>query len=56
VYPTKSMSVPSSLKTTATSAAGSATETPPAQATGAAGHLKAGLGLAGAIAGLVMAL
>jgi len=57
VYPTKSMSVPSSLKTTATTVAGSsaaATTTP--AATGAAGHLTAGLGLAGAIAGLVMAL
>lgn len=56
ILPTKSMSVPSSLLTTATYAAGSGAATTPAQATGAAGHVKAGLGLVGAIAGLVMVL
>lgn len=61
VLPTKSMSVPSSLLTSATGAAASvsasasaasATSTP----TGAASHVRAGLGLVGAVAGLVMAL
>ncbi|OCL00586.1 uncharacterized protein K441DRAFT_651565 [Cenococcum geophilum 1.58] len=61
VLPTKSMSIPSSLLTSATGAvtsasasasAASATSTP----TGAASHVRAGLGLVGAVAGLVMAL
>lgn len=57
ILPTKSMSVPSSLLTAATSVAGTAgTAAPSAAPTGAAGHIRAGLGLAGAIAGLVMAL
>jgi len=58
VLPTKSMSVPSSLLTSATGAAASsasaATSTP--THTGAASHVRAGLGLVGAVAGLVMAL
>jgi len=53
VAPTGTLTVPSSLLTTATGGA-SATTTGPAQATGAAGHVQAALGLAGAIAGLVM--
>lgn len=57
ILPTKSMSVPSSLLTTATPTAGTAgTAAPSSAPTGAAGHVRAGLGLAGAIAGLVMAL
>lgn len=55
VLPTKSMTVPSSLKTTATSAP-SGTTSAPAQSTGAASGIKAGLGLAGAVAGLVLML
>jgi len=61
VLPSKSMTVPSSLLTTAVatgaqSSAAASAATTAAQATGAAGHVKAGLGLAGAIAGLVMVL
>jgi hypothetical protein len=52
VAPTGTLSVPSSLLTMPTGA--TATTTGPVQATGAAGHVQAGLGLAGAIAGLVM--
>ena len=52
IYPTKSMSVPSSLKTSATGgsvpSASSTTSSPP-QSTGAAGSLRAGLGLVGAM-------
>jgi hypothetical protein len=55
ILPTKSMTVPSSLKTTATGAP-SGTTYAPAQSTGAASGIKAGLGLAGAVAGLVLML
>jgi len=61
VLPTKSMSVPSSLLTSATGAVGSASASASAASatpthTGAAGHVRAGLGLVAAVAGLVMAL
>ncbi|KAF2465308.1 uncharacterized protein BDR25DRAFT_86162 [Lindgomyces ingoldianus] len=58
VLPSKSMTVPSSLKTSATVApSGSTTPSPSAPiSTGAASHLRAGLGLAGAIAGMVFML
>jgi hypothetical protein len=59
IYPTKSMTVPSSLKTTATPTAPSGTSAPSASApagTGAASPLRAGLGLAGAMAAAVFIL
>jgi hypothetical protein len=60
VLPTKSMSVPSSLLTSATGAGASTPASSAASATsthtGAASHLRAGLGLVGAVGGLVMAL
>ncbi|OCL02947.1 hypothetical protein AOQ84DRAFT_400919 [Glonium stellatum] len=57
VQPTKSMSVPSSLLTSATGAAGSASSAAAsATHTGAGGQVRAGLGLVGAVAGLVMVL
>lgn len=60
VLPTKSMSIPSSLLTSATSAGGASSVAASASAratsTGAAGHIQAGLGLVGAVAGLVMVL
>ncbi|KAF2119521.1 Ser-Thr-rich glycosyl-phosphatidyl-inositol-anchored membrane family-domain-containing protein [Lophiotrema nucula] len=59
VYPTKSMTVPSSLKTTATPTAPSGTSAPSVSApagTGAASPLRAGLGLAGAMAAAVFVL
>jgi len=57
IQPSKPLTVPSSLLTTATglSSPSSVTVSTPT-GTGAASHVKAGLGLAGAIAGLVMAL
>ncbi|ORY06382.1 Ser-Thr-rich glycosyl-phosphatidyl-inositol-anchored membrane family-domain-containing protein [Clohesyomyces aquaticus] len=60
VLPTKSMTVPVSLKTSAsgspvTPTSASASPTSP-QSTGAASSLRAGLGLAGAIAGMVFML
>lgn len=51
IAPTGTLTVPSSLLTSAT---GSATTTGPIQQTGAAVHVQAGLGLAGALAGLIM--
>lgn len=58
VLPTKSMSVPESLKTSATggSVPPTGTGSTPPESTGAASSLKAGLGLAGAVAGLVFML
>lgn len=61
VLPTKSMSVPSSLLTSATGAVASVSASASAASatsthTGAASHVRAGLGLVGAVAGLVMAL
>jgi hypothetical protein len=60
ILPTKSMSVPVSLKTSASGSpvaptSASASPTSP-QSTGAASSLRAGLGLAGAIAGMVFML
>ncbi|KAF2816586.1 uncharacterized protein BDZ99DRAFT_139564 [Mytilinidion resinicola] len=57
IQPSKPLTVPSSLLTytTAGSAPSSASPSVPV-GTGAAGHVQAGLGLAGAIAGLVMVL
>ncbi|KAF2186560.1 hypothetical protein K469DRAFT_706555 [Zopfia rhizophila CBS 207.26] len=61
VLPTKSLSVPETLKTSATpivvptGTTPSSTPSAPAS-TGAAGQLRAGLGLAGAIAGMVFML
>lgn len=51
ILPTKSMTVPSSLVPTATS-----TTSPPPESTGAAAGLRAGLGLAAGVAGLVFML
>jgi hypothetical protein len=51
LQPSKSLSVPASLQTTA-----SATASSPAEFTGAASNIRAGLGLAGAVAGLVFML
>ncbi|KAF2247691.1 hypothetical protein BU26DRAFT_352021 [Trematosphaeria pertusa] len=61
VYPTKSMTIPESLKTTATAGtptggAPSGTSTGPPESTGAASALKAGFGLAGAVAAAVFML
>ncbi|KAF2497242.1 hypothetical protein BU16DRAFT_560552 [Lophium mytilinum] len=56
IYPSKSMTVPSSLLTYTTGSAPSGTSASVPVGTGAAGHVKASLGLAGAIAGLVMVL
>lgn len=56
VLPTKSMTVPSTLLPSATSGSPSSGTTPPPESTGAASALKAGFGLAGAVAGLVFML
>jgi len=60
LQPSKSLSVPASLKTTAsgtpTSGAPSSTGSAPAESTGGASGIRAGLGLAGAVAGLVFML
>ncbi|KAF2006352.1 hypothetical protein P154DRAFT_559429 [Amniculicola lignicola CBS 123094] len=55
IYPSKSMTVPSSLKTTATGAPTTTTSTLP-ESTGAAAPLRAGLGLAGAVAAAIFML
>jgi hypothetical protein len=55
VLPTKSMTVPSSLRPTGTGAA-SATKSAPPESTGAASSLKAGLGFAGAVAAFAFML
>lgn len=60
LQPSKSLSVPASLKTTAsgspTTSAPSSTGSAPAESTGGASGIRAGLGLAGAVAGLVFIL
>lgn len=54
IQPTKPLSVPSSLRPSSTGAAGNGTAPP--EFTGAASPVRAGLGLAGAVAGLVLML
>jgi hypothetical protein len=56
VQPTKPLSVPSSLVASATSGSASATRSPPAQSTGGAASLQAGLSLAGAVAAFAFML
>lgn len=54
VLPSKSMTVPSSLLTSATGSATTSTGLP--ESTGAAGHIKAGLGMVFGVAGLAFML
>lgn len=57
IQPTKSLSVPASLKTSASATTPpTTTSSTPAQSTGGASGVRAGLGLAGAVAGLVFML
>lgn len=56
IYPTGPVTVPESLKTTATGGYMVPTKTPAVEFPGAASGLQAGLGLAGAVAALVAML
>jgi hypothetical protein len=56
LQPTKSLSVPASLQTTASGGLPTTTGSAPPEFTGAASNIRAGLGLAGAVAGLVFML
>ena len=56
LQPTKSLSVPASLQTTASGGLPTTTGSAAPEFTGAASNIRAGLGLAGAVAGLVFML
>lgn len=56
LQPSKPLSIPASLQTTATGSSPTTTGSAPPEFTGAASGIRAGLGLAGAVAGLVFML